>query len=245
MNAVLIKDIAVALLLPPTSLVFVALAGLIIGRRIGRLLAWVSLLGLLLLSIPAVGGSLLNTLESNLPLTPPQNAPPQAIVVLGGDVRRATDPSADMPGPISLERVSAAAALYRRTQLPILVSGGSPLGNGPAIALLMAASLQRDFHVPVASIEARSRDTWENAKASAAILRDQGKTSVYLVTDAWHMRRALIAFAGTGITVTAAPTTLDAAPTRYVTDFLPSAGGWLSSYLAIHEWIGCAWYALH
>jgi len=27
-------------------------------------------------------------------------------------------------------------------------------------------------------------------------------------------------------------------------DFVPAVGGWASSYLALHEWIGCAWYVL-
>ena len=61
---------------------------------------------------------------------------------------------------------------------------------------------------------------------SAAILREQGINSVYVVTQAWHMRRALIAFAHTGITVTAAPTRFDRLPTPLAMDFVPeSAAG--------------------
>jgi len=26
--------------------------------------------------------------------------------------------------------------------------------------------------------------------------------------------------------------------------FVPNVGGWLASFYAVHEWVGCAWYAL-
>jgi len=104
--------------------------------------------------------------------------------------------------------------------------------------------LQQDYQVPVRWIERGSRDTWENARMSAAVLRDQDIHSAYLVTDAWHMRRAILAFRGTGITVTAAPTYFDRAPGIFATDFVPSVGGWTATYRALHEWIGYAWYEM-
>jgi uncharacterized SAM-binding protein YcdF (DUF218 family) len=53
-----------------------------------------------------------------------------------------------------------------------------------------------------------------------------------------------MAFARTGITVTAAPTHFDRWPPDSVQDFVPSAAGLQLSYYALHEWIGCAWYSL-
>ena len=41
--------------------------------------------------------------------------------------------------------------------------------------------------------------------AAPRMLREHGIHSVYVVTQAWHMRRAILAFQRTGITVTAAP----------------------------------------
>ncbi len=58
------------------------------------------------------------------------------------------------------------------------------------------------------------------------------------------MRRAIMAFADTGITVTAAPPRLDRLPTPLAADFLPDIAGWRASFYAMHEWIGCAYYAL-
>jgi uncharacterized SAM-binding protein YcdF (DUF218 family) len=243
-----LKAAAVALLVPPTSLVVVALIGLLIEwrfRRIGRFLTWFALLALLVLAMPAVGGSLLAALERNLPLTPSPTAPPQAIVVLGGDaLRGGTQTLIVHMGPLSLDRVRAGALLYRATRLPILVTGGALHKAEPPIATVMADSLVHDFQVPVKWTETASRDTWENAHLSAAILREQGITSVYVVTQAWHMRRAIMAFTDAGITVTAAPPRLDRVPTLIAVDFLPEISGWRSSFYALHEWIGCAYYAL-
>jgi uncharacterized SAM-binding protein YcdF (DUF218 family) len=243
---VIFRTAAVALLVPPVSLVFVALIGLLIERRqrsIGRSLAWFGVLGLLVLALPVVSGLLLTSLERNLPLAPPPDHPPQAIVVLGGDIQRGGGPEPlAIPGPLSLERVRTAALLHRRTGLPILITGGTLRKSEPPVAAVMADSLVHDFQVPAQWVERESRDTWENARLSAAILHEQGITSVYVVTQAWHMRRAILAFADTGITVTAAPTLFDRVPLSEAGDFVPGVGGWRDSYYALHEWIGWIWY---
>ena len=60
--------------------------------------------------------------------------------------------------------------------------------------LVMAVedSLRQDFQVPATWVETASRDTWENATDSAAILRPLGIHSVYVVTHAWHMNSGSI-----------------------------------------------------
>jgi uncharacterized SAM-binding protein YcdF (DUF218 family) len=108
----------------------------------------------------------------------------------------------------------------------------------------MADSMEREFQVPVQWQETRSLDTWENAHLSATILREHGIHSVYVVTQAWHMRRAILAFADTGIRVTAAPTRIDRMQSSLVADLVPVPNAWTTSYYAIHEFVGCAYYAL-
>jgi uncharacterized SAM-binding protein YcdF (DUF218 family) len=246
---VLLKSVAESLLLPPISLLVLALVGLLIERRsrmLGRWLAFVGIVGTLLLGTPFVSGTLLFSLERNLPTIPPPDAPPQAIVILGGDLRRSGDsPGITLyPGLLSLERLRDGAALYRQTRLPVLITGGRQRLSEPSIAKVMADSLQHDFEVPVEWLENSSVDTWQNAQLSAAILREHGIKSIYLVTHAWHMRRALMAFSHTGLVVTAAPVPLDRMPHVSGMAFVPNVGGWLGSFYAVHEWIGCAWYAL-
>lgn len=244
----LIRLLLTELLVPPLSLAYLAIAGLLVARvrpRLGWVIAWAGLIGLLALAIPAVGFTLMNALGLDLPLTPPPNDPPQAIVILSADISRiGRDKSAFGVGDLTLEREQAGAALARRTRLPVLVTGGVLNRDAPSIASLMADSMRDDFQVPVRWTETRSADTWENARFSADILRAAGIHSIYLVTNAWHMRRALLAFAPTGLVVTAAPTDLGRMPAYDAGDFIPRASVWHVSYYALHEWIGLAYYAL-
>ena len=239
-----LSNIAVALIVPPISLLPLCMAGLFVvprWRRLGALLMAAGLGGLVVLSLPQMSGMLIASLERDLTLTPAADDPPQAIVILGGDTVRSHG-RLDV-GALTLERERAGAALERRVHLPILVTGG-PGETGETIAGAMAQSLATDFGTPVRWIEPAATDTWENAAFSAAILRAQGIHSIYLVTHAWHTRRALIAFARTGIRVTAAPVEIDPAPQGRLSDFVPRTKSWLTSYYAFHEWIGCADYAL-
>ncbi len=242
------KGVLLSLGMPPTGLVLLIVVGLSMfgaWRIAGRRLAWIAVIALLIFGTPVFSSSLLLALESGLPTTPPADHPPQAIIILGGEVIRARDePLGIRPGLLTLDRLRTGAMLHRRTGLPILVTGGSTQRHTAPVALVMAQSLKDDFQTPAKWIEPKADDTWENARFSAAILRAEGITSVYVVTHAWHMRRAMLAFQGTGLTVTAFPTSLDDPLGPDISDFLPRAGGWQTGYFALHEWIGYAWYRL-
>jgi uncharacterized SAM-binding protein YcdF (DUF218 family) len=143
-----------------------------------------------------------------------------------------------------LDRLREAAALARRTGLPLLVSGGTVLRGAAPVAAVMAASLRADFGVPPRWVEPRSATTWENARDSAAILDAAGIRSVFVVTSAWHLRRAMIAFAQTDLAATPAPVRPDGAPVWAASALIPRAKSWETSYDALHEWIGCVWYGV-
>jgi uncharacterized SAM-binding protein YcdF (DUF218 family) len=242
------KSILETLALPPTGFVVLIVAGLLLrGQwyRFGRRLTWASLIALILFGMPVVSYSMLLALETGLPLQPPADHPPQAIVVLGAEVIRAHQEKLGLrPGLLTLDRLRTAAAVHRRTGLPILVTGGTTQPGTAPIGLVMEQSLKDDFQTAPRWVEDKATDTWENAHFSADILRAQGITSIYLVTHSWHMRRALVAFRGTGLTVTAAPTSFDDPLGLDIDDFLPRASGWQTGYFAIHEWVGYAWYKL-
>ena len=113
-----------------------------------------------------------------------------------------------------------------------------------AVGTVMARSLADDFAAPPRWVETRSRDTWENARRSADLLRAAGIRTVYVVTHAWHMPRALLAFQRAGIEAVPAPVRLDAWPRLTWKRFVPSASAWQVAYYAFHEWTGLAFYAL-
>ena len=241
----MLKAVVLSLLLPPVSLLYVVAFGLLFSRfRFGRRIAAFGLLILFLLGTPAIAGWLTIALETDLPLSPPTPARPAAIVILGGEVTRTLDPPYTLPGKLTLDRLRAGAELHRKTGLPILVTGGIVQRDRPAVARIMADSLRDDFQTPAAWVEDKSATTWDNATMSAAILRERGIVSVYVVSQAWHLKRAVIAFNAAGLTVTAAPASRDTPSGLLSSDFLPTIAAWHQSFYAIHEWIGCAWYSL-
>jgi uncharacterized SAM-binding protein YcdF (DUF218 family) len=244
--------LATALLIPPVNLPQVAAAGVALasfgGHRVRRVGLWVAALavaGLIVLAMPFTGSALLASLERDWPPVPAGAPPPAAIVVLGGDETHIMASPGVTVGRLSLERIAAAAALQRRTHLPVLITGGVLHENDePSVASLMADAMRDDFGGTVRWTEQKSADTWANAADSAAILRRDGINSVYVVTNAWHMPRALIAFAGAGLTAVPAPPPPEAGPRFQVGEFMPSVAGWQASYWGLHEWLGIAYYRL-
>ena len=108
----------------------------------------------------------------------------------------------------------------------------------------MADSLQQDFGLQTLWLEQASKDTWQNAADSAAVLRPSHIDTVYVVTHAWHMRRALIAFRAAGLRAVAAPVDPERPPPLAPRMLVPSVSAWQQSYYGLHEWIGCLWYSL-
>jgi uncharacterized SAM-binding protein YcdF (DUF218 family) len=175
------------------------------------------------------------------PRVAPLGASGGAIIILGGDwVHTGSGPDI---GAFTLERLRAGAALARRTGLPVLVTGGGP-PDEPPLAVLMAASLAADFGIAARWIEPRAADTHENAVFSVALLREAGIGSAHVVSHAWHLPRALEAFARLGFAATPAPVRLDAAPDGRLSAWLPRPDYWGRSWYALREWAGRLAYAL-
>ncbi|MFM2397466.1 MAG: hypothetical protein RLZZ144_716 [Pseudomonadota bacterium] len=237
-----------SLLLPPLNLLILALVGFWYWRkspRLARAILVFSIALLWLFSTPYVVDGLLQHLEGK-PVqaqTSPRQA--EAIVVLGGGTYfAAPEYGGDTLNAESLQRVRYAAKLYRETGLPVLVSGGKPLGNAMSEAQQMKNVLEQEFKVPVKWLEGDSATTFENAKFSQALLADAGIKRIYLVSHAWHLPRAIPVFEAVGLTVVPAPT---AFTTRYQTDllaFVPNAFALRDSRIYCHEMIGSLWYRL-
>lgn len=236
------QSIATALLLPPLACAILALCGGLAVLRRARCAGLAVALAsacLLLLATPFVAGHLRASLEAGLPAPA---GTPGAIVVLSGEVARGRE--GVEVGPFTLERMRAAAALHRRTALPLLVTGGVLGGGDPPIAALMARSFAEDFGVPVRWVEPAALDTRDNAELSAVMLREAGIGTVHVVTHAWHMRRALAAFARAGIVALPAPVRIDRAPDGRATDWVPRPDQLTVSWLALREWAGILVYRL-
>jgi uncharacterized SAM-binding protein YcdF (DUF218 family) len=190
-----------------------------------------------LASTPCVGGSLLGCLQTS-PALPPDGALPEAaaIVVLSAEADTdAAEYGSAVAGPMTMQRLRYAAALQRRTGLPLLTSGGVPATAAPPLASLMARAATAEFGVSVRWTEERSADTRENAAFSAELLKGAGVHKVLLVTTAWHMPRAAAWFRANGIEVVPAPTAFRGPAVEDWTSFVPRASGLRDTCLALHE----------
>ena len=235
----LLKKIIANLLLPPTSLVLVGGTGLLLlnrAPRVARLLLWFAVIFLLLLSLPVVERGLMRGLAIPPP-TERQIKAAQAIVILGGGVMHAAHREGDVLSKYSLGRVYRGAVLAKRLGLPVLVTGGQVYGGRPE-AEVMAEVLRRDFAVDVQWVENRARDTADNLAFGAALLKTGGIDTVLLVTDDFHMRRALgacrlQALRCTGVSVPTYSITSDS----WIEE-LPAASTFQESCLALREQLG-------
>ena len=250
---VLLTKIAAALLLPPGGNLLLGVAGLALWRRakpVAMLLFAVSFVSLAILSTPKVGDALFEAVErfpARLPGAALAEDVGVIVVLAGGRNGNAPEYGGETVAFPSLVRLRYGARLQRETGLPLLVSGGRVRGDEPASeAALIKGVLERELNVPVRWQEERSRNTAENARYSAELLRQENIAAVILVTDAAHMPRAVEAFEGQGVRVYAAPTARRTGnrAAAGVLDWLPSASALDRSRMALHELLGQRWYRI-
>jgi uncharacterized SAM-binding protein YcdF (DUF218 family) len=247
-------DVIKALILPPASfivLMAVGIAALAFNwRRTGLLITAFSVTALYLASTPYGAGRLASLVQLASPLDEGAVAenPPGAIVILsagllpyapeyGLESERAVTVDA-----ATLQRLAYGAYLWRRFNLPVLVSGGDAPDAPRPLAVYMKETLEQNFGVPVMWMEGKSRNTLENADFSAAILRDAGIKRVLLVTHAVHMPRAVRFFTLAGLDALPAPTTFIPPARRFPYAFRPKMSALEDSTFAIYEVLGTAWY---
>ncbi len=244
-------------LLQPYTIAYVitgiAIFSLWRGRQAtrGRLVLLTIGFGLmLLLSLPFVSFLSLASLEGSFPPLKPSPGQADAIVVLSGSYELPNSVQQEaVLGSDTEQRCLHAADVYHRVKpIPIVVSGA---GIDPTLAAPSSAELMRDMLVKLGvqagdlRLEPSSRSTYENAVECRKLLYQLGIRRIFLVTEATHMRRAVLCFRQQGIEV------VPAACHHRATDFdfsilnflpTPTAADGISD--AIHEWLGLAWYRL-
>jgi len=244
------------LLLPPTVLIVVMVIAIFIRQKSPRIslgLLIGSVFSFYALSIPFITTMLMAPLQTYPPLSEQQilSDKSEAIVVLGAG-RYESAPefnNADTVPALGLQRLRYAAWLKRRTHLPLIVSGGK-LRKDYLLseAQLMRDVLQKEFLVEVNFMEKNSLDTHQNALFTANLLKNIGVTDIFLVSNAWHLRRAVAAFEQQGINVLPAPTAYYGSRELFANmtlmDFLPSGKAFQNSYYALHEYLGIVWYKI-
>ena len=237
------------LLLPPAiNLMVIAFALLLPKslRQLARALIALSALSLWLLCTPVVSSMLAISIE-RYPAIDPQQAVQsgaKAIVVLGAShIDTAPEYGASSPNDDGLVRLHYAAHLHRRTELPLLLTGGPTNKLQRVHSRVLDRSLRQEYDISAAWIETKSATTWQNALYSAEILHPVGIRDIVLLSHAYHLPRAVKLFETAGFNVTAAPTRVN---TQYPWNnwrfWLPSAVGLDLSAKVLHEYLGLLWY---
>jgi uncharacterized SAM-binding protein YcdF (DUF218 family) len=179
----------------------------------------------------------------------PRFAPDTTIVLLGGGTYRSRHGL--IPMPDSMARIASAAMLYKECRetgatCRVILSGGDPQRHGQAEADNYAPYVIAQGVDPADLIrENKSYNTYQNAQNVAAILGHTHDNGLIIVTSAYHMRRALEAFAAFGYH-----------PQHYVSDVrrnsvtvFPRFRSFENGELAVHELVGLArfhvWRWLH
>jgi uncharacterized SAM-binding protein YcdF (DUF218 family) len=254
-----LKPVLSALLLPPVPFIALALVGAGVSRprpRAGRWLVVLACAGVWLGSCVGMARWVeQHGLREPAALDAAQRAQlgaraaagePIAIVVLGGGLGGLAPEygETDLSGA-SLARLRYAAWLARQTGLPVAASGGLGWGAAgmaaPPEGARMAEIARSELATPLRWTETTSRDTHENAVDTVALLRLAGIREIVLVTQGWHMPRALrefdaaVAGATPPVHVTPAPCG-QAWPTASPwLDWMPSGEGAVRLREVMHE----------
>jgi uncharacterized SAM-binding protein YcdF (DUF218 family) len=227
------------LILPPASNLILCIFSLIFYRlqrtKIAAFCLLFALFSLYFFSTPFLAQKLQQAQAPTVPLSLNEYRQAEAIVLLGGGVRRSEELFSDFTlTGTPLERLRYAVYLHKQTQLPLLVTGGSPENTRPE-AEVMAEELKQFWQTEARWLENHSHTTKENALFSKEILQQAGITKIILVTNQWHIPRAQFLFEQQGFTVLPAPV---GGKVANLFPFLPQARALNQNAMLLKEQLG-------
>jgi uncharacterized SAM-binding protein YcdF (DUF218 family) len=223
-----------SLILPPTAQLLLAFIGLVLiftaRRRLGLALVAMGLVTLWTLSTPIVANELVNLRQYSDVLDLSRPAEARAIVILAGGARRSTrEYGGPSPETRTLQRLAYGARVARKTQLPVLVSGGE------IESASMVNMLRQDFDIHPHWIDTAATNTRDNAAHSRTILAKESIDRVILVTSALHMPRASNEFTAQGFSVVAAPVDVRVIRDHNLTGLIPGIAALRDSEYVVYE----------
>jgi uncharacterized SAM-binding protein YcdF (DUF218 family) len=221
-------------------------------HRAARILLAIVAVGLWIASMPAFAGLITATLEEQHPAIAVAAAPvADVIVVLGGGIASSGDREfAEATLGKAADRLGQAYALWRAGKgKVILISGGNlPWDNLEKPEAELAAGILEEVGVPPEDIiiEGASRNTHENAVNTAALWREKGFRTGFLVTSAAHMPRALATFHAAGLDLMPWPAAfqIQGPLVQNLFDLLPDATALAMTSSSTKEWLGLIVYRL-
>jgi Uncharacterized conserved protein, COG1434 len=232
-----LKKLIAYFILPPGLLVIAfAVLGILTKRKLAKFIAFSFALFVYLLSIEPIKDLLYKPLEEAYPV--PSKPEGDAIVILGGGAYNTGILKED-----STKRLLTGFVLHKQTNLPIILSGGASIGALPEAEIMKGLLLTLGVDKGKIYTEANSKDTGENAQEVKRLCDRLGCKRVVLVSSAYHMRRAVLAFQKAGLEVVPYPTDFKRDMKYNLYSLLPKMSVFADGYKALREYLGLVWYS--
>jgi uncharacterized SAM-binding protein YcdF (DUF218 family) len=232
-----LKKLITHFILPPGLLVIAfVLLGILTKRKLAKLLAFSFALFVYLLSVEPIKDVLYKPLEEAYPVTSKPEG--DAIVILGGGAYNTGILKED-----STKRLLTGFVLHKQTNLPIILSGGASIGTLPEAEIMKGLLLTLGVNKGKIYTDVNSKDTEENAQEVKKLCERLRCRRVVLVSSAYHMRRAVLAFQKAGLEVVPYPTDFKRDMRYNLYSLLPKMGVFADSYKALREYLGLVWYS--
>ena len=229
----IISKLFTYLFLPPGIFILILILAGIFAKKL-KWLFFISALVLYLISNKFIANLLLYPLEN---IKYKDNISPKAVVVLGGGVNPKDILKAS---PDAFKREIYGLLLAKKYNLPFIFTGGG-------IKINEAANIKKDVNLITKTCgckiksyyENKSLDTYENAKYTAKLFKKLHlKKEIFLVTSAYHMKRAIKLFKYFGFKIIPKPVGFFYNPIYTFWDIFPNEGSFHKSYKAIDEYFG-------
>ena len=241
------------LILPTNFLVLLGiLGGILLATRfalLGRKFLIASTLLLAICGFSPLGNLLLYPLEHRFPAWSAARGAPDGIIVLGGPIDADLSVAHDAPVISSApDRIVAAAELARKyPSARIVFTGGSAnLISNDAKEADFAGEIFEALGIDKTRLimERRSRNTYENAAFTKALVAPKPGERWLLVTSGFHMPRSVGLFRKVGFAVEPYPVDWRVGEGLDVFAFSQAAIGLGRTDTAAREWIGLLAYRL-
>jgi len=230
------------LVLPPGIFILFLLFASFYAKKF-KLLFLLSACCFYALSNSFVADKLLMPFEAPFNTTQKLSNKASAVIVLGGG---SVQGSSNLPlSSDGYKRAVWGLMIANKTHLPLYFSGGgrSKLYTEADAFTQSIHELENNLNIKdiALHVENKSLNTYENAKFSKKLLEEEGinNPTIYLVTSAYHMKRAMKIYKSFGFSVVPAATDFKIS-TRIKDnwDYFPTMAAFKKSYLALHEYAG-------
>ncbi len=218
-------------------------------KTISQLAGSVGFVCLLLFSTPIVSDRLVISLESQYVYAESQDSPPFDIVILlsGGINAKGLHRPSTQLGP-GADRLRMAHRIYMNNKTDLIwLAGEYPTEPKGKDSPPHSVDLLESWGIPKNAIlgEAKSRNTFENAREFSKTAVRNGWDSFALITSASHMPRAMQQFRSHGLEPIPIPSDHWIKEYDYsILKFIPQAEALNNSSKAIREYLGILVYAL-